>query len=154
VLNKAVIRTRIVEEVHLNGNDGPSLEQAGVIVAAGRGCRTEPSFSKARLLADRLGGVLAGSRPLVEEGLLPHTRQVGQSGNTVGPDLYIAAGISGAVQHLVGMNSSRSIIAINIDPDAPIFKVADLGIVGDADSVVTALLAALEPNSSPLDRQR
>jgi electron transfer flavoprotein alpha subunit len=154
VLNKAVIRTRIVEEVHLNDNDGPGLEQAGVIVAAGRGCRTEPSFSKARLLADRLGGVLAGSRPLVEEGLLPHTRQVGQSGNTVGPDLYIAAGISGAVQHLVGMNSSRSIIAINIDPDAPIFKVADLGIVGDADSVVTALLAALEPNSSPLDRQR
>ena len=147
VLNKAVIRTRIVEEVHLNGNDGPSLEQAGVIVAAGRGCRSEPSFSKARLLAEKLGGVLAGSRPLVEEGLLPNTRQVGQSGNTVGPDLYIAAGISGAVQHLVGMNSSRSIIAINIDPDAPIFKVADLGIVGDAHNVVTALLAELEQHT-------
>lgn len=144
VLNKAVIRTRIVEDVRLSGDDGPRLEEARVIVAAGRGCRSDAALSNARLLAEHLGGVLAGTRPLVEEGLLPHTRQVGQSGNTVGPDLYIAAGISGAVQHLVGMNSSKRIIAINKDPDAPIFKIADLGIVGDAEDIVGALLAEID----------
>lgn len=87
---------------------------------------------------------MAGSRPLVEEGKIPHTRQVGQSGITVGPDLYLAAGISGAVQHIVGMSASRTIIAVNPDPDAPIFKVADLGIVGDAREILPRLLQELE----------
>ena len=94
-----------------------------------------------------LGGAPAGSRPLVEEGLVPHTMQVGQSGVTVGPDIYIAAGISGAIQHVVGMNSSKVIIAVNNDPDAPIFKIADLGIVGDAGEIIPALLKELENNA-------
>lgn len=143
VLNKAMIRTRIVEEVRLTGEEEPVLEEARVIVAAGRGCRKETDLNIVRSLADRLDGVLAGTRPLVEEGLLPHTRQVGQSGNTISPEVYIAVGISGAVQHLVGMNASKTIIAINKDPDAPIFKIADLGIVGDANEVIAALLSEL-----------
>jgi len=144
VLNKAMIRTRVIEEVRLTSDAEPPLEDARIIVAVGRGYRRESDLKNARALADRLGGVLAGTRPLVEEGLLSHTRQVGQSGNTISPLLYIALGISGAVQHLVGMNGSRMIIAINKDPEAPIFKIADLGILGDAGDVVTALLAKLK----------
>ncbi|MFH1137544.1 MAG: FAD-binding protein [Pseudomonadota bacterium] len=142
-LNKAVIRTKVVEEVKLGEEDGPNLEEAKIIVAAGRGCRREKDMENIRLLAEKLGGVMAGSRPLVEDGLLPHTRQVGQSGITVGPDVYLAFGVSGAIQHLVGMNSSRTIIAVNKDPDAPIFKIADLGIVGDAGEIIPGLLKAL-----------
>jgi len=101
-------------------------------------------------LAENLGAVVAGSRPLVEEGLLPHTRQVGQSGITVSPDLYLAVGISGAIQHLVGINASKKIIAINPDPQAPIFKIADLGIVADAREILPRLIKDLEANSEPL----
>ena len=143
-LNRAVIRTKVVENVRLSDDQGPNLEEARIIVAAGRGCRSEIGLERVRRLAEKLGGVMAGSRPLVEEGLIPHTRQVGQSGLTVGPDIYIAAGISGAIQHLVGMNSSRTIIAINKDPEAPIFKIADLGIVGDAGKVLEVLLSQME----------
>ncbi|MBU0972648.1 MAG: FAD-binding protein [Proteobacteria bacterium] len=144
VLNKSMIRTRIVQEVCLTEEQEPALEEARIIVAAGRGYQTQENLSNARRLAKKLGGVLAASRPLVEDGLLPHTRQVGQSGNTISPKLYIALGISGAVQHLVGMNGSQTIIAVNQDPKAPIFKIADLGIVGDADAVVKSLLTKLE----------
>lgn len=143
-LNKAMIRTKIIKEVCLKDEQEPALEEARIIVAAGRGYQKPANLNKALCLAKKLGGVLAASRPLVEEGLLPHTRQVGQSGNTISPELYIALGISGAVQHLVGMNSSQTIIAVNQDPEAPIFKIADLGIVGDADEVVTALLEELK----------
>jgi electron transfer flavoprotein alpha subunit len=86
---------------------------------------------------------MAGSRAIVELGWIPHTLQVGQSGTTVGPDLYIAVGISGAVQHIVGMSSSKKIIAINKDPDAPIFKIADIGVVGDAQAILPKLLEAI-----------
>ena len=97
-----------------------------------------------RELARKLGGVLAGSRAIVELGWIPHSLQVGQSGRTVGPELYMAIGISGAVQHVVGMSSSKKIIAINKDPNAPIFKIAELGIVGDALIILPKLIDEIE----------
>ena len=91
-------------------------------------------------LAEVVGGVLACSRPVVEAGLMPYERQVGQTGKTVAPDIYFAIGISGAVQHLVGMQGSGKIVAINVDPKAPIFNVANVGIVGDYKKVVPVLI--------------
>lgn len=150
-LSKAAIRTRVVSEIRFPCEEIAKIEAARIIVSAGRGCCKEKDLKKAGLLAEKLGGAMACSRPLVEEGLMPHTCQVGQSGNTVCPDVYIAAGISGAVQHAVGMNSSKTIIAINEDPEAPIFRIADLGIVGDAGQILSALLDALHTPSSVSD---
>jgi electron transfer flavoprotein alpha subunit len=143
VLSKANIRTRLIEEIRLEPEE-ERIEEAGVIVSAGRGCQDPINLDTLRELARKLGGVLAGSRAIVELGWLPHSRQVGQSGTTVGPDLYIAVGISGAVQHVVGMSSSKKIIAVNKDPDAPIFKIADLGIVGDALVILPKLIDEIE----------
>jgi caffeyl-CoA reductase-Etf complex subunit CarE len=138
-LTRGVIRTRILDiEKITSGGEG--IENASVIVAGGTGLQAPENMGMLKELADELGGTVAGSRPLVEAGWIPHTMQVGQSGTTVSPDLYIAVGISGAVQHTVGMNSARTIIAINNDPEAPIFKVADVGIVGDAFEVVPAMI--------------
>ena len=142
-LSKASIRTRVVEEIPA-ALQGEKIEEARVLVSAGRGCGEPSRLDLVRSLAQRLGGAMAGSRAIVELGWVPHTLQVGQSGTTVGPDLYVAVGISGAVQHVVGMSSSKKIIAINRDPDAPIFKVADLGIVGDAAAILPKLLAELD----------
>ena len=138
VLSKGVIRTKLMERETLTQEEG--IENANVIVAAGSGCQRPENLDLVRELADELGGVMAGSRAIVETGWIPHTIQVGQSGTTVSPDLYIAVGISGAVQHLVGMTSSKTIIAINNDPEAPIFKVADFGIIGDAQEILPALI--------------
>ncbi len=138
-LSKAGIRTKVVEEVRL-GDAGPSIEEAQIIVSAGRGCQDAANLDMVRDLAAKLGGVMAGSRAIVEQGWIPHTLQVGQSGTTVGPDLYIAVGISGAIQHVVGMSSSKKVIAINKDPEAPIFKVADLAVVGDALEILPKLI--------------
>lgn len=138
-LNKAAIRTRVVETQFLDESSQTSIEDARVIVAGGRGCQKAANLEALRQLASRLGGVMAGTRPIVEQGWIPHTLQVGQSGTTVGPELYIAVGISGAIQHVVGMSSSKTIIAINKDPEAPIFKIADLGIVGDALEILPIL---------------
>jgi electron transfer flavoprotein alpha subunit len=139
-LSKAAIRTKVVEEIKLGRSGQPGIEGAKVLVSAGRGCQDAANLDLLRNLASRLGGVLAGSRAVVELGWIPHTQQVGQSGTTVGPELYIAVGISGAIQHVVGMSSSRKIIAINKDPEAPIFKIADLGIVGDALEILPKLI--------------
>jgi electron transfer flavoprotein alpha subunit len=142
-LSKAAIRTRVVEEI-ATASDGETIEEARVIVSAGRGCGEPSNLDLVRRLAHRLGGTVAGSRAIVELGWIPHTRQVGQSGTTVGPELYVAVGISGAIQHVVGMSSSRKVVAINRDPDAPIFKVADIGVVGDALAILPKLLDELK----------
>lgn len=143
-LNKAVIRTRLVESSYFSEDWQDRIEDARVIVSGGRGCQKAANLDLLRTLAGQLGGVMAGSRAIVEQGWIPHTLQVGQSGTTVGPELYIAVGISGAIQHLVGMSSSKTIIAINKDAEAPIFKVADLGVVGDGLEILAILNRMLE----------
>ena len=120
------------------------LGQAERIVAVGRGIKSQENIAVAEKLAKAMGAELAASRPICDNGWLPMERQIGSSGQTVAPKLYVALGISGAIQHLVGMKGARTIVAINKDADAPIFEVADYGIVGDLFEVVPALIAELE----------
>ena len=119
------------------------ITQADVVVAVGRGIKEDENMPLVEKLAEALGGVVAGSRPVIDAGWLPPDRQVGQSGKTVKPKLFVAVGISGASQHVVGMRASDIVVAINKDPDAPIFKVAHYGIVDDLFKVVPALTEQL-----------
>jgi electron transfer flavoprotein alpha subunit len=120
------------------------LGQAERIVAVGRGIKAQEHIALAEKLATAMGAELAASRPICDNGWLPMERQIGSSGQTVAPKLYLALGISGAIQHLVGMKGARTIVAVNKDADAPIFEVADYGIVGDLFEIVPALIAELE----------
>ena len=115
------------------------LTQAEIIVSVGRGIKEQKNIELAKVLADALGGEIAASRPICDSGWLPMDRQIGSSGQTVAPKLYLALGISGAIQHIVGMKGARSIIAINKDAEAPIFEIADFGVVGNLFDIVPAL---------------
>jgi electron transfer flavoprotein alpha subunit len=134
-----VIRTQ-PQEVFQEARQAVDLTQAEVIVSVGRGIKEQKNIELARQLAELLGGEIAASRPICDSGWLPMDRQVGSSGQTVAPKLYLALGISGAIQHLVGMKGSKTIVAVNKDPEAPIFEIADYAVVGNLFDIVPAVI--------------
>jgi electron transfer flavoprotein alpha subunit len=138
---------RMVEQAH-EESEGPSIEDADVVVAGGRGLGGPENFTLVEELAKALGGAVGATRAVVDAGWYPYSTQVGQTGKTVSPKLYIACGISGAIQHKVGMQGSGVIVAINKDPNAPIFEFSDLGVVGDVHQVVPKLTELVRQRKS------
>ena len=141
------IRTRPLE-LFKEAKSAVDLTQAPLIVAIGRGIKAPENIAQAEAVAKALGGEIAASRPICDEGWLPMERQIGSSGQTVAPKLYLALGISGAIQHVVGMKGSRTIVAVNKDQNAPIFEIADYGIVGDIFEIMPALTEELRKAKS------
>ncbi len=132
-----------VFDIHIEEKTGPQLEDSKIVVAAGRGMVEVENLSLINDLAQKLNAAIGGTRAIVDSGWMPYSNQVGQTGKTVKPDVYIACGISGATQHQVGMKDSKFIIAINKDEEAPIFQISDLGIVGDTLTVIPKLIEKL-----------
>ena len=146
-VNAEQIRTKPLD-LFKEAKSAVDLTQAPLIVAIGRGIKAPENIPQAEALAKALGGEIAASRPICDEGWLPMERQIGSSGQTVAPKLYLALGISGAIQHVVGMKGARTIVAINKDANAPIFEIADYGVVGDIFEIMPALTEALEKAKS------
>jgi electron transfer flavoprotein alpha subunit len=142
-LDPADLVARVVR-VEPRESSGVSLQEAKVVVGGGRGVGSAGGFEQLQALADQLGGAVGGSRVVTSLGWRPHTDQIGQTGLRIAPDLYIACGISGAIQHIVGCKAAKRILAINTDPDSPIMTVADYAVIGDLNAVVPAITAEIE----------